>query len=347
MAKTPVVLLGATGMVGQRMAQLLAGHPTLEVVALAASERSAGKRYGDACRWHLPGERYAGLADLVVIPCRADAVADAVSSGAIALSALPSAAARAIERPLTALGIDVVSNASAHRMDDDVPLIIPEVNADHLALCDVQPGPGRLLTNPNCTSMPAVIALAPILHHAGLEAVCLASYQAVSGAGYPGESAWDMIGNVHPHAGNEEEKVAEEPIKILGSLNGDRIVPANFAISARCVRVAVTDGHLVALQIRTRDPLSPSDCAELLRTAEPDLFLPGSPRPLIYVAPERDRPSPRFDADAGRGMAVTVGRIEHCPVMGLKLFALCHNTIRGAAGAAILNAELVLSRRQS
>ncbi|MFT6817530.1 MAG: aspartate-semialdehyde dehydrogenase [Myxococcota bacterium] len=344
MSKTPVVLLGATGMVGQRMAQLLRGHPSLRVVALAASERSAGKRYADACRWHLPGERYAGLGDVRVIPCEADAVFSAVGAGAIALSALPSGAARAIERPLAARGVHVVSNASAHRMDRDVPLIIPEVNADHLALCDVQPESGMLLTNPNCTSMPAVIALAPIMRHAGLEAVCLSSYQAVSGAGYPGESAWDMIGNVHPHGGDEEEKVAEEPVKILGSLHGDHVKNAEFAISARCVRVAVADGHLVALQFKTRDSLSPADCAELLRTFDPGLKLAGVPRPLIHVAGERDRPSPKFDAHAGNGMAVTVGRIEACPVMGLKLFALCHNTVRGAAGAAILNAELVLSR---
>lgn len=344
MAKTPVVLLGATGMVGQRMAQLLQGHPTLEVVALAASERSAGKRYADACRWHLPGDRHAGLGDMPIIACDTDTVASAVGPGAIALSALPGAAARAIERPLAGRGVHVVSNASAHRMDRDVPLIIPEVNADHLALCETQPESGMLLTNPNCTSMPAVIALAPILRHAGLEAVCLSSYQAVSGAGYPGESAWDMIGNVHPHAGDEEAKVAEEPRKILGALSGDHIQSADFVMSARCVRVAVADGHLVALQFKTRDPLSAADCAELLRTFDPKLDLPGVPRPLIHVAGERDRPSPKFDANAGHGMAVTVGRIEACPVMGLKLFALCHNTVRGAAGAAILNAELVLSR---
>jgi len=346
MAKTPVVLLGATGMVGQRMAQLLREHPTLEVVAVAASERSAGRSYAEACTWRLPGERHAGLGDMTVLPCRADAIAEAVGSGAIALSALPSGAAREVERPLAALGLDVVSNASAHRMDVDVPLIIPEVNAAHLALCDEQPESGVIVTNPNCTSMPAVIALAPILRHAGIEAVVLASYQAVSGAGYPGESAWDMIGNVHPHAGNEEEKVAEEPRKILGDLDGGRIREADFAISARCVRVAVADGHLVALNIRTRDPLSPADCEQLLREFDPGLSLPGVPRPLIHIAPERDRPSPRFDADAGNGMAVTVGRVEHCQVMGLKLFALTHNTIRGAAGAAILNAELVRERRK-
>jgi aspartate-semialdehyde dehydrogenase len=153
-----------------------------------------------------------------------------------------------------------------------------------------------------------------------------------------------MIGNVHPHAGDEEEKVAEEPLKILGSLAGNHIRHADFAISARCVRVAVADGHLVALQFRTRDSLSPADCAELLSTYDPKLNLPGVPRPLIHVAGERDRPSPKLDANAGDGMAVTVGRIEACPVMGLKMFALCHNTVRGAAGAAILNAELVLSR---
>ena len=162
--------------------------------------------------------------------------------------------------------------------------------------------------------------------------------------GYPGESAWDMIGNVHPHPGNEEEKVAEEPRRILGRVDAGGILPADFAISARCVRVAVSDGHLVALQIRTRDPLAPDDARALLASWNPGLELPSSPAPIVHVAPERDRPTPKLDADAGGGMAVTVGRIEACPVMGLKLYALCHNTVRGAAGAAILNAELLASK---
>jgi aspartate-semialdehyde dehydrogenase len=201
-----------------------------------------------------------------------------------------------------------------------------------------------VVTNPNCTSMPAVIALKPLLDAVGIEAVCMASYQAISGAGYPGEPSWDILGDVHPHPGDEEEKVGQEPQKILGRLGPGGVEPADFAMSARCVRVPVVDGHLVALQVRTRAPIAPADVAALLAGWDPGLDLPLSPRPLIHVATERNRPTPRLDAEAGRGMAVTVGRIERCPVMGLKLFALAHNTVRGAAGAAVLNAELVARR---
>ncbi len=341
--RVPVAILGATGMVGQRAIQLLQGHPWFEIAALAASERSAGKSYRDACRWHLDGEPYAGLGDVPVIACDPATVTAHVGRTGIALSALETAAASACERPFANAGWAVVSNASSHRMDDDVPLLVPELNAEHLALLDRQPR-GALITNPNCTSLPVVFALAPILRSVGIEAVCLASYQAVSGAGYPGESAWDMLGNVRPHPGNEEEKLAIEPQKILGTVGPAGIVPADFALSARCVRVPVTDGHLVAIQLKTRHPLSPSDAVALLSGFDPGLDLPFAPHPLMIHRTERDRPQPRLDADRGRGMAVSFGRVEHCPVMGLKLFALAHNTVRGAAGAAILNAELLVAR---
>jgi aspartate-semialdehyde dehydrogenase len=340
MARIPVVVLGATGMVGQRMLEILSDHPWFEVKALAASSRSAGRRYADACAWRLPGREHAGFGDMPVLPCDPSEVLAAVGPGAFALSALDTEPAREMERPFAAAGFRVVSNASAHRMDADVPLIIPEINGDHLGLVAGQGyGDGGLVTNPNCTSIPVVFALAP-MRDLGIEAVTVASYQAVSGAGYPGESAWDMLGNVHPHAGNEEAKLAEEPKKMLGHLEGGRIVEADFAMSARCVRVPVVDGHLVAVHVKTRAPVSPGELNERFRAWDPGLDLPWAPHPVIQVTERRDRPSPRFDADNGRGMAITIGRVEACPVMGIKLFALAHNTVRGAAGAAILDAEL-------
>lgn len=344
MGRTPIAVLGATGMVGQRALSLIKDHPWFEVGPLAASARSAGKAYREACDWHLPGDPWAGFGDREVLPCDPATVAAAMGGPGLVLSALDTGAARELERPFAAAGFTVVSNASAHRMDADVPLIIPEVNADHLAMTAQQEG-GGLITNPNCTSMPVVIALKPIFEAVGIEAVTVASYQAVSGAGYPGESAWDMLGNVRPHPGNEEEKLTEEPAKMLGRLVNGRVEPANFALSARCVRAPVVDGHLVALHVRTRDPLSPADAVALLSSYDAGLDLPTAPRPLLrHVAP-RDRPSPRFDADAGGGMAVSFGRVEACPVMGLKLYALAHNTVRGAAGGALLNAELWLRSR--
>lgn len=338
-----VAVLGATGMVGQRMVALLRDHPWLEVRALAASERSAGRPYREATAWRLPGEPWAGLGDLPVLPCDPDAIRAACGGTAtIALSALDTAPAAELERPFAQAGFHVVSNAGAHRMDDDVPLLVPELNPEHLAVVDRQGTAGALITNPNCTAMPVVFALAPIHRAVGVEAVCVASWQALSGAGYPGEAAWDLADNVHPHAGNEEDKLTVEPQKILGRLDAGRITPASFAVSARCVRVAVSDGHLVSLQIRTRDPLSPSDAIGLLSSFTSPVDLPSVPNPVLVHRPMRDRPQPRLDRDEGRGMAVTFGRVERCPVMGLKLFALAHNTVRGAAGAAVQNAELLV-----
>ena len=347
MSPTPVTLLGATGMVGQRLIELLEDHPWFTAGVLAASERSAGRRYAEACDWHLPSEPHGSVGDTLVVPTTAAAIHAANGGPGIALSALPRSVAHAVERPLMALGWTVISNASAHRMDADVPLIIPEINADHLALCERQEGPGRLVTNGNCTSMPLALALAPLHEAVGIEAVCAASYQAVSGAGYPGESAWDLIGNVRPHPGDEEEKMAEEPRKFLGTLTDTGIELADFAMSARCVRVPVIDGHLVAAQIKTKQPLSPADAKELLRTWKPrGPQLPSSPAQVLRLDERLDRPQPRFDSHHGGGMSVTIGRVEHCPVMGLKLFCMTHNTIRGAAGAALLNAELVHATSQ-
>lgn len=342
--KIGVAVLGATGMVGQRMVQLLADHPWFEVGALAASARSAGRPYREACAWHLGGRSHHGFGDHPVLATDPEALADAMGGPGIALSALDTGAAVELEHRFAEAGWTVVSNASAHRMDADVPLLIPEVNADHLALVERQKWKGALITNPNCTSMPLVLTLKPLLDRFGVEAVTMASYQAVSGAGFPGESSWDMIGNVHPHSGNEEDKVAEEPARMLGRLGVDGVTPASFGLSARCVRVPVVDGHLVAIHARLGKRVSPQEAIETWLSWDPGLDLPSAPRPVLEYATERDRPSPRFDADRGAGMAVTFGRVEPCPVLGLKWFALAHNTVRGAAGGALLNAELWLAR---
>jgi len=327
-----VAILGATGMVGQRLVQLLTGHPRFRVAELCASDRSAGRRYDEAAPWRLPGP--ALLGDRIVRACDPDQV-----RSRLVYSALDKAVAAEVEPRFRDAGHVVVSNASAFRMAAGVPLLIPEINADHLAL--VEGKRGFIVTNPNCTSVPLVFALAPLHRAWGVEAVTCASYQAVSGAGYPGESAWDILGNVHPHPGDEEEKVATEPRRMLGRLEGGDVVLAPFPVSARCVRVPVVDGHLVAAQIKLRATPPLTQIVEALRDFSADLPLPSLPRPVIRLTERRDRPAPRTDADAGNGMAITIGRVEPCEVFTVKLYALAHNTVRGAAGAAISNAELL------
>lgn len=338
MSRVPVAVMGATGMVGQRLLKHLHGHPWLQVVAVAASERSAGRRLRDASKWVLDGPAWpGGVGELTVLPCTAAALA---GHARIALSALPGAAARVAEPELRDAGLWVVSNASAFRQDPSVPLVIPEVNPDHLALADGQPGPGGLVTNPNCCAMPLAMALAPLHQAFGVQALTCATWQAVSGAGYPGESAWDMIGNVHPHPGDEEDKLTVEPQKILGTPGQ----PADFAVSARCVRVPVADGHLVSIQVRLAgDPGIAAVREALLDWRPAGPTLPSSPARVLILRDERDRPQPRLDCGEGAGMSVVLGRLEACPVMGTKLYALAHNTVRGAAGAALLNAELLVA----
>jgi aspartate-semialdehyde dehydrogenase len=335
MSRIPVVVLGATGMVGQRMVERLARHPVFEVGALCASSRSEGRPYRESAAWRLASEPHGGVGDMKVLPCDPRRVPPGIRA---ALSGLDAAAALDIEGEFRAAGFAVVSNASAYRRSPDVPLVIPEVNADHLRLVRRQPGPGYIVTNPNCSSIPLTLVLAPLHRSFGVEAVVASTWQAVSGAGYPGESAWDMVGNVHPHAGDEESKMASEPLKMLGSMEA----PATIPISARCVRVPVADGHLVSAQIRLRGNPGVDEVIGAIRAFDPKIpEIPSSPRPLFRFTERRDRPSPRFDADAGDGMAVTIGRVEPCAVMGVKLFCLAHNTIRGAAGAALADLELL------
>ena len=337
MERIPVAILGATGMVGQRLVQRLHHHPQFRVAAVAASERSAGKLYREATTWRLPGEAYGEAGDLRVDRCEATEMPDGVQ---LVFSALDTAPAHTIEAEFREAGFAVVSNASAYREDPRVPLVIPEVNPEHLTMLESQPGDGFILTNPNCSAIPLTMALAPLDEAFGVEAVVASTWQAVSGAGYPGESAWDMVGNVHPHPGNEEAKMAVEPQKILGPIGQ----PSGFLLSARCVRVPVADGHLVSVQLRTRLKASPKEVRQAFEDFVPRCPpLHSSPSPLFRIFDERDRPMPRMDSDLGDGMAISIGRIEECPVMGVKFFCLAHNTVRGAAGAAIANAELLVA----
>lgn len=335
MSRIPVGILGATGMVGQRMVALLANHPQLRVACVAASHRSAGRTYGEATRWLLPTDLPPDVAAMEVREC----VPEALDDVRVVLSALDSGVARAVEGAFRAAGYAVITNASPHRQDPDVPLVIPEVNPDHLSLLSGKGG--FIVANPNCCAIPLTMALAPLHRAWGVEAVTCATWQAVSGAGYPGEASYDILGAVHPHAGDEEDKLDLEPQKILG-LPG---VSAGFRVSARCVRVPVLDGHLIGAQIRLKGDPSPEQVTEALMSWQGEgPELPSCPRPPLRILTRRDRPNPRLDADVSGGMAVTVGRIERCPVMGVKLYALAHNAIRGAAGAAIANAELLALR---
>ena len=339
--RTEVAVLGATGAVGQRMVSLLDGHPTLRLAEVAASERSAGRTYSDAARWLLPGDTPAEARDLVV------KAVDAPLSSPVVLSALDASVAEAVEPLQASRGKLVVSNAKSFRMREDVPLLLPEVNADHLSLLDGQEwaaAGGGIVTNPNCVVVGLALALAPLHRAFGLEAVCVTTLQALSGAGYPGVPSLDALGNVVPFIDGEEEKVAAEPGKILGRLEGGEVVPAAFPISASVNRVAVRDGHTESVFVKLARRASIPEVRAALEGFEGDpqrLGLPSAPARPIVVRDERDRPQPVRDADAARGMAVTVGRLRSDPIYDVRFTLLVHNTIRGAAGAALLNAELL------
>jgi aspartate-semialdehyde dehydrogenase len=337
----PVAVLGATGAVGQRLVALLDRHPWFRVEALCASDRSAGRRYGDVVRWFLDQPIPDWARDRKVLPCRSGIDAR------VAFSGLDAQVAGEIETAFAAAGCAVVSNSRNHRMDADVPLLVAEINHDHLDLIDAQkarfPKGGFIVTNPNCSTAGMVLAIAPIQRAFGVRQVVTATLQAVSGAGYPGVASIDILDNVIPWIAGEEEKIESESRKILGAPGR----PAEFAVSAHCHRVHVSDGHTVALSIGTGRPATPEQAQEALRGFRSeirDLGLPSLPDRPIVVRDEPDRPQPRFDRMAGQGMSVTVGRVRPCPVLDLRLVALVHNTIRGAAGAAILNAELLKAR---
>jgi aspartate-semialdehyde dehydrogenase len=340
-----VGVLGATGAVGQRFVQLLQEHPWFEVAELAASDRSAGKPYVEACRWRLTGSPPAAVAGLKVAGC------DGPFRSRLLFSGLDASVAGEVESALAAKGHAVVSNSRNHRMDPDVPLLIPEVNADHLASLGAQrrrTGGGYIVTNPNCSVAGLAMALAPLHRAFGLRAVHVVTLQALSGAGYPGVASLDVADNVVPYiGGGEEEKIETEPRKILGRFDGAAFAPAEFTISASVHRVAVSDGHTMAAFVQFARPASAEAAAEALAAfrGEPqERGLPTAPKRPIHVLSEPDRPQPRLDRDRENGMAVSVGRVRLNGDGCLKLEALVHNTIRGAAGAAILNAELLQAR---
>ncbi len=343
--KYRVGILGATGTVGQRFIQLLDGHPQFEVAALAASDRSQGKAYSEACAWRLPGDMPEAVRGLRVqapeppLDCE------------IVFSSLPGDIARATEESFARAGYAVISNSSALRMDEDVPLLIPEVNHEHLAQLDGQKATrsldrGMIVTNPNCSTIMLVLALAPLHARFGIEACVATTLQALSGAGYPGVPSLDAVDNVIPYIGSEEEKIETETLKILGRFEGGQIQDAPFKVSAQVHRVNVSDGHMAAVRVKLARPATIEELREAFAsfTSLPqELRLHTAPARPILVRDEPDRPQPRLDRDAGRGMSVTVGRILPDKVLDYRFVALSHNTVRGAAGAAILNAELLVA----
>ncbi|MBN2468318.1 MAG: aspartate-semialdehyde dehydrogenase [Deltaproteobacteria bacterium] len=341
MKKVKVGILGATGMVGQRFIELLENHPWFEVSALAASERSAGKCYREAIagRWKLESSIPSAIGALEVTECVPELDCTLV------FSALDASIAEPVEQAFAKAGYVVSSNSRNHRMEKDVPLLIPEVNGDHLAIVTEQKKrrqwKGFIVTNPNCSTIGLVLALAPLHKKFTLKKIMVTTFQALSGAGYPGVASMDIIDNVIPYIGGEEMKMETEPQKILGRLKNNQFVMADIAISASCNRVGVSNGHLESVSIELEKKPSLDELMDALREFNPlaGLNLPSAPSQPIVLREENDRPQPRYDRNEGNGMACVAGRIRECPILDWKMSVLSHNTIRGAAGAAILNAE--------
>lgn len=341
-----VAILGATGAVGQTFVRLLAGHPLFEIVSLVASERSAGKPYREAARWIQSEPLDRRIGDLVVEGVDAAPDADVVFSG------LDASVAGEVEADWARRGYAVVSNARNYRMDPTVPLLIPEINPAHTALidrqdwrgADGQPSGGFIVTNPNCSTVGLVMALKPLQDAFGVEAVHVVTMQALSGAGYPGVASLDALGNVVPFIGGEEDKMPIETRKLLGTLTPDGVAEADTVVSAQCNRVPVVDGHLEAVSVRLTGNPSAADVDAALRAWRSPLAgrdLPTAPEVPLLISDDPAAPQPRTHVHLGGGMTVTVGRIQDCPVLGVKFVVLSHNTVRGAAGGAILNAELL------
>ena len=344
--KIPVGVLGATGAVGQTFIKLLANHPWFEVTVVAASERSAGKRYSDAAHW-LSGDMPERVAKLTVTACD-----PAVVDTPVVFSALDSDAAEEVEAAFARAGRLVLSNARNYRMDADVPLLIPEVNPDHLALIPIQRKArgwsGAIVTNSNCSTMVIALALAPLHQAFGIEQLFVTTLQALSGAGYPGVPSLDILGNIIPFiGGGEEEKIESEPLKILGTFENGAVTSARMRVSAQVNRVAVEHGHTACMSVKLESRATPDAAMDALRSwkgAIAGLGLPSAPERPVIVTMEKDRPQPRRDVNAGNGMSVVVGRVRTDPMLDLRLVAMGHNTVRGAAGASILNAELMFAR---
>ncbi len=339
--KYPIGILGATGMVGQRYIQLLENHPWFEVAWLAASDRSSGKPYGEAAKWRLDTPLPERIARMTVSP------AEPTGAPKIIFASVDAPIARELEPKFAAAGCAVLSNSSAFRMAPNVPLVIPEVNAEHLHLIEEQESRkqsgGYMVTNPNCSTIGLVMALKPLEERFGIEKIFVTTLQAVSGAGYPGVPSMDILGNVVPYIGSEEEKMEAETLKLLGRLEGHAVTPLSAGITAHCNRVAVVDGHTECVSVKFRKQATREDIlaawAEFKPLAGKDL--PFAPQQPVYFDGQPDRPQPRLDSNREKGMTVTVGRLRPCNLLDWKFVALSHNTVRGAAGATILNAELL------
>jgi aspartate-semialdehyde dehydrogenase len=349
MRKLKVGVLGATGMVGQRFITGLGGHPYFDLACLAASERSAGKNYSEAAKWYLAGDIPSDIASMKVELLDENIIGEYGLD--LVFSAIPASIADKVEGSF-AKETAVYSNTRTWRMESDVPLVIGDVNPEHLDLVKVQKEnrgwAGHIVTNPNCSTIGLVIPLKPIMDHFGLEWVNVCTMQALSGAGYDGVPSMAAIDNVIPFIKGEEPKVELEPLKILGSLEKDHVVDAGFNVFASCNRVPSLDGHLKSVFVGTRDDCDVEDIIAVMRdysSVPQELKLPSAPIPPIIVREEEDRPQPRLDRDAGEGMAVTVGRFRKKRERKFKFTCLSHNTIRGAAGASILNAELALKKK--
>jgi len=340
--KLPVGILGATGVVGQRFIQLLEHHPWFEVAWLAASDRSAGLPYGEAAKWRLRTPLPERVAKMTVAPASPDGAPKVI------FAALDAGIARELEPQFASAGCAVVSNSSAFRMQEDVPLVIPEVNPDHVRALEQQKwykdSKGFIVTNPNCSAIGLVMALAPLQQQFQLDKVFVVTMQAVSGAGYPGVASLDILGNVIPFIKNEEEKMEEESRKLLGGVNGHGFQFADFGMSAQCNRVAVEDGHTESVSIALRKKAKAEEILSAwkeYRALPQEKNLPSAPPVAIKYDEAPDRPQPRFDLERGAGMTTSVGRLRPCGLFDWKFTVLSHNTIRGAAGAALLNGELL------
>jgi aspartate-semialdehyde dehydrogenase len=334
-------ILGATGVIGQRFIQLLEGHPWFEITWLAASDKSSGKPYAEAARWKLDTPLPDRIARMVVSPNTPE------GAPSIIFAALDSDIARELEPKFAAAGCAVISNSSAFRMQSDVPLVIPEVNAAHLDLLETQSwrkqSGGYIVTNPNCSAIGLVLALKPLADRFGVESVFVTTMQAVSGAGYPGVPSLDILGNVVPYIKSEEEKLEEETLKLLGKLTGGKVQPLSARVSAHCNRVAVEDGHTESVSVKLSKPATREQILAAWSEFTPlaGYGLPTAPQQPVEWSPLEDRPQPRLDRNRGRGMTATVGRLRPCSLLDWKFTVLSHNTIRGGAGAAVLNGEFL------
>ncbi|HEX3740364.1 MAG TPA: aspartate-semialdehyde dehydrogenase [Terriglobales bacterium] len=344
-SKIPVGILGATGIVGQRFIQMLERHPWFEVAWLAASDRSEGREYGDAARWRLKTPIPASMATMRVSPATPDGAPKVI------FAALDASIAAELEPRFADAGCAVISNSSALRMAKDVPLVIPEVNPDHIKMIECQSwrrkSGGFVVTNSNCSAMGLVLALAPLHRRFELETVMVVTMQAVSGAGYPGVASLDILGNVIPYIAKEEEKMEEETRKLLGSVDGSGFALAPFRMSAQCNRVAVEDGHTESVSVQFKRKAQATEILQAwdeFKGIPQEQKFPTAPEVPVRYLDATDRPQPRFDVEFGNGMTTTVGRLRPCSVLDWKFTLLSHNTIRGAAGAALLNAELLKSQ---